>query len=523
MKPLSRPGNALLWMVDIPYNKVWGSEQTGNNGGAGPKLAGSFVIARIAGHISRELTGRPIGGVATDGERKVRSDMLEEKHLQRINVGERHEVKIEDLSHAGEGVGRLFGLAVFIAGAMPGDTVLAEISEVKRNFAKGHLVQIIKPSPDRVESDCPVSEVCGGCQLRSLAYPAQLEWKRNQVYQALKRIGGFAEIKVRPTLGMADPCYYRNNVQLRSGNGAFGFYARGSNEVVPLPEAGCRLPQDPQNKVVRVVSEVLGELEIDVTGLQIRSSRLTGEVMLVFVTRTQELARRRELVERVRERAPEVTSLYHNVNPKGYGPFLGKKTELIWGKPHLIDQVGPYKFQISPHSFFQVNSVQTEVLYGKALEFAGLTGTETVYDLYCGIGTISLFLAAEARRVIGIEEVSVAVEDARANVALNGAENAEFVVGRVEVVLPRLVAEGARPDVVVLDPPRAGAAPEVLEAIAETKVKQLVYVSCNPATLARDLRLLAERGYEVQEAQPVDMFPHMSHVETIARIQRADF
>lgn len=397
----------------------------------------------------------------------------------------------------------------------------------KKNLVRGRVIQLIEPSAQRVESDCPIAEACGGCQLRSLDYAAQLEWKRNQVYQALKRIGGFEDVQILPTLGMKEPNYYRNKVQFharrsQSGQAIMGFYASGSKELVAMPAEGCRLQQEPQNKVVRVVGEILDELGIRIKGVLIRSSRFNGETMLVLVTPSQDLPHAGQLVEKIKAKVPEVVSIYHNINPKNYGPFLGRKSFLLWGKPHLMDKVGSYKFQISPQSFFQVNSEQTEVLYQKALDYANLKGDETVYDLYCGIGTITLFLAGKAKRVIGIEEVPQAVADAQENAKLNRVQNVEFHAGRVEEVLPRLVAKGARGDVVVLDPPRAGAAQEVLEAMARTGVKRVVYVSCNPATLARDLRLLAERGYEIGEVQPVDMFPHTSHVECVVLMSRVE-
>ncbi|MBO8126907.1 MAG: 23S rRNA (uracil(1939)-C(5))-methyltransferase RlmD [Firmicutes bacterium] len=451
-----------------------------------------------------------------------------------VAKGQKVEVEITDFTHSGEGVGRVYGMALFVPGALPGDRVEAVVTQVKKNFAKGELVEVLRPSPGRVESDCLVSGECGGCQLRSFNYQFQLEWKQKQVREALRRIGGFEEVEVLPTLGMAEPNNYRNKTQFRVGRSegrvVFGFYQQKTNRLVPVSDQGCLLQQEPLNNVVNGVAKLVQELDVPLydpksrrgvlKGILVKSSRLNQEAMVVIVTKTKNLPKGDQLARLINERYPEVVSIYQNTNPREHGPFLGKDSQLLWGKETIIDAIGDLKFQISPHSFFQVNSEQTEVLYRKAREYAGLTGTERVFDLYCGIGTISLFLAPDCREVIGIEEVEQAVADAEANAGLNQVKNVSFRAGRVEEVLPELLQSGIKPDVVVLDPPRAGAAPEVLEAIVQTGVERVVYVSCNPATLARDLRLLAEHGYEPGEVQPVDMFPHTSHVECVVSLQK---
>lgn len=490
-----------------------------------------------------------------------------------VTVDEVVTVEISGLGHAGEGVGRLEGFAVFIPDALPGDVVRARITEVKKNYARAGLLEVVTPSPERVAGKCPVHRECGGCQLQHMAYRAQLDWKRQRVVDALERIGGFAvacvgqvdgdarggdpgepagpgvnaaqvgiggpgrdaageAVRVLPTLGMEHPWHYRNKAQypvgMSNGRVVMGFFARGTHEIVESPE--CYIEHPVNTRIMKVSARILDALGISVyderTGRGVvrhvlsRVSFATGEAMVVLVTNGRELPRRDEFIAQLTAAVPQVVSISQNVNTAFTNVILGRETIHLWGKDHIVDKIGDLKFKISPRSFFQVNPVQTEVLYRKAREYADLSGGELVVDAYCGIGTIALFLADKADRVVGIEEVPEAIEDARENAGLNGVHNAEFHVGRVEDVLPDMVRRGLRPDVVVLDPPRAGCERAVLEAIAAAEVPRVVYVSCNPSSLARDLAVLREKGYRTVEVQPVDMFPHTSHVECCCCLRR---
>lgn len=478
-----------------------------------------------------------------------------------VAVGDIVAAEISGLGHAGEGVGRVEGFAVFIPDALPGDVVRARITEVKKNYARADLLEVVTSSPERVAGRCPVHRECGGCQLQHMAYGAQLNWKRQRVVDALERIGGFTvvavgggvqdagedspgvpgdpdadaarqAVRVLPTLGMEDPWHYRNKAQypvgMSNGRVVMGFFARGTHEIVESPE--CYIEHPVNTRVMKVSARILEALGISVyderTGRGVvrhvlsRVSFATGEAMVVLVTNGRELPRRDEFIAQLTAAVPEVVSISQNVNTAFTNVILGRETIHLWGKDHIVDKIGDLKFKISPRSFFQVNPVQTEVLYCKAREYADLSGGELVVDGYCGIGTIALFLADKAGKVVGIEEVPEAIEDARENAELNGVHNAEFHVGRVEDLLPDMVERGLRPDVVVLDPPRAGCERAVLEAIAAAEVPRVVYVSCNPGSLARDLAILREKGYRTVEVQPVDMFPHTSHVETVTWVER---
>lgn len=478
-----------------------------------------------------------------------------------VAVGDIVTAEISGLGHAGEGVGRVQGFAVFIPDALPGDVVRARITEVKKNYARADLLEVVTSSPERVAGRCPVHRECGGCQLQHMAYGAQLNWKRQRVVDALERIGGFTVIagagavrdaggeslgapgdpdadsgeeavRVLPTLGMENPWHYRNKAQypvgMSNGRVVMGFFARGTHEIVESPE--CYIEHPVNTRVMKVSARILDALGISVyderTGRGVvrhvlsRVSFATGEAMVVLVTNGRELPRRDEFIAQLTAAVPQVVSISQNVNTAFTNVILGRETIHLWGKDHIVDKIGDLKFKISPRSFFQVNPVQTEVLYHKAREYADLSGGELVVDAYCGIGTIALFLADKADRVVGIEEVPEAIEDARENAGLNGVHNAEFHVGRVEDVLPDMVRRGLRPDVVVLDPPRAGCERAVLEAIAAAEVPRVVYVSCNPSSLARDLAILREKGYRTVEVQPVDMFPHTSHVECCCCLRR---
>ncbi|MFZ5825067.1 MAG: 23S rRNA (uracil(1939)-C(5))-methyltransferase RlmD [Bacillota bacterium] len=448
-----------------------------------------------------------------------------------VRPGQTIEVAIHGLGHGGEGVGRYEGLTVFIPGGAPGDRLVARVSEVKKNYARASLVRVAEPSPHRVEPPCPVVGECGGCQLQHIAYDAQLDLKRQQVVDAITRVGKLEGVTVHPTLGMPEPWQYRNKAQFpfgyRSGKVVAGFFAPGTHRIVDIEQ--CEIQHPLANQIMREVKALARIYGVRIYDERTHSGVLrhvlgrvgrgTGEAMAVLVTNGREFPFGEEIAQGLLERIPGLVSVVQNINPQQTNVILGRESKILAGKDHITDYIGDLKFNISPLSFFQVNPAQTEVLYGKALEYAALTGTETVLDIYCGIGTISLFLAKQAREVVGIEWAREAVADARENAERNGVANAQFIAGDAAVEMPRLAEEGVRADVIVLDPPRKGCDEPVLEAMAQVRPQRIVYVSCNPASLARDLGRLGALGYRTLEVQPVDMFPHTAHVECVARLE----
>lgn len=455
-----------------------------------------------------------------------------------IEKNKNYIIDITGMTHEAQGVGRAEGLAVFVDGALEGEQVEVKIIKINNSYAVGKLIKILKPSPDRTEPFCAAYKRCGGCNLQHMDYQAQLAFKTGLVRDALERVGGLKDVNVHDTIGMKKPYQYRNKAQYPvaeiDGRAITGFYAARSHEVIQSEE--CAISHNESDKIRKIVSNFLIENNITVydekTGkglvrhILTRIGYHTGEIMVVLVINGKEMPASEELVRRLidGEKAgmstSAVKSIYLNVNTQKSNVILGARNILLYGSETIADTIGRYKFMISPHSFFQINPVQTEVLYAKALEYAGLTGKETVFDLYCGIGTISLFLSERAKKVYGVEVVEAAIEDARRNAQLNGVKNAEFIAGEAERIVPELYSRGIRADVVVLDPPRKGCEESLLQLLAEMQPDRIVYVSCNPATLARDLKYLCGQGYKVQEVQPVDMFPWSGHVEATILMTR---
>jgi 23S rRNA (uracil1939-C5)-methyltransferase len=448
-----------------------------------------------------------------------------------VHPGQLVELPVHGYGHQGEGVGRYQGFTLFINGALPGEVVRVKINEVKKNFARGVLEEVIEAVPERVTPSCPVDRECGGCQLQHLDYPAQLAMKRQRVIDVLERIGGLSGVMVHPVTGMAEPWHYRNKVQYpvgwdRDGRVVMGFYRQGTHRIVPM--SGCRLQPEAMNRMAAAVLRLLTGYQIPVyderggTGLLrhvlFRQGMGGAAIMVVFVTNGERAPRLTELAQSLVAEFPEIKSVIQNINTNRGNTVLGTQSRVVWGQAVIEDCLDGLRFKISPRSFFQVNPVQTEVLYRKAVEYAGLTGRETVGDAYCGVGSLTLFLARKAKLVYGIEVAPEAVRDAGENAALNGIGNVRFLVGATEKVLPELVGQGLRFDVGVVDPPRSGCERSALESFAANGVERIVYVSCNPSTLARDLKVLAELGYRTVEVQPVDMFPQTYHVECVARI-----
>ncbi|WP_371381200.1 23S rRNA (uracil(1939)-C(5))-methyltransferase RlmD [Sporomusa aerivorans] len=449
-----------------------------------------------------------------------------------VTKGQAYTIEITGLGHSGEGVGRYQDFTVFVPGALPGETVTAEITTVKKTYAVGALTTVRIPSPYRIVPECGIYDRCGGCQLQHLKYEEQLQAKRRQVVDAVTRIGKLPDVVIHPTLGAGNPWYYRNKMQFpvgsQQGNVVIGCFSQGSHDIVDTDN--CLIQHQSNNAIVRELRAIIAELGItpydEQTGQGVirhvlgRVGTATGEIMVVLVTATDRLPKREALIERLKAKVSGLVSIVQNINSKKTNIIMGDKTVTLWGRDTITDKLGEFSFNISARSFFQVNTVQAEVLYNQAVQYAGLTGSETVIDAYCGTGTITLFLARHAARVYGIEIIEQAIRDARQNAVNNQVDNAEFIVGDAVEVMPRLYKQGIRPDVVVVDPPRAGCEQKVLETFARMEPKRIVYVSCNPASLARDLAVLSGLGYEAGEIQPVDMFPMTYHVESVALIVR---
>ncbi|MFK4304633.1 23S rRNA (uracil1939-C5)-methyltransferase [Paenibacillus sp. RC254] len=449
------------------------------------------------------------------------------------------------MNHDGEGVGRVEGFTLFVPGALPGEKVRIKVLKTKKQYGYAKLLDIVQASPDRIAAPCAIYDQCGGCQIQHMSYEAQLGWKRQHVVDVLERIGKLnvegnegsiageqAAVKVLPALGMSEPWRYRNKAQVpigvTEGGLVGGFYARGSHRIVDMDT--CLIQDERNDEVVAHVKEIGRTLGISAyneeTGrgllrhVVVKTAFHTGEMMLVLVTNGRDIPHADAWIGSIREHIPHVASICQNVNTKRTNVIFGDETRVLWGRDVIYDYIGNVQFAISARSFYQVNPVQTEVLYSKTVEYAGLTGKETVIDAYCGIGTISLFLAQHADQVYGVEIVKEAIEDARSNALLNNMRNVKFEVGASEDVIPAWKEQGITADVIVVDPPRKGCDPRLLETILEMKPERVVYVSCNPSTLARDLRILEDGGYRTVEVQPVDMFPHTVHVEAVVRIER---
>lgn len=523
------------------------------------------------------VSGRSFGSkgqAAGSGEKHMRNAAVTAE-LTGLPVNKNDELVIDiiGMNHDGEGVGRAEGYTLFVQGALPGEKARVKVLKTKKQYGYAKLLDVVQASPDRVAAPCPIYDKCGGCQLQHLSYEAQLVWKRQHVVDALERIGklrvagststaaalrlavgegdgvptagasaaGIAVpefshtalkpgIIVHPTLGMDEPWRYRNKAQVPVGvtDGALvgGFYAHGSHRIVDMET--CLIQHESNDEVVSRVKLIARRLGITAYNEEIGQGLLrhvvvkagfcTGEMMLVLVTNGDKIPHEDEWIEAIRKELPAVVSICQNVNTRQTNVIFGDVTRVLWGRDVIYDYIGNVKFAISARSFFQVNPLQTEVLYNQTVKYAGLTGHETVIDAYCGIGTISLFLAQHAKRVYGVEIVKEAIEDARINAELNGMNHVTFEVGASEDVIPSWKEQGIEADVIVVDPPRKGCDSRLLDTILEMKPKRVVYVSCNPATLARDLRILEDGGYRAVEVQPVDMFPHTVHVECVARM-----
>ncbi len=465
-------------------------------------------------------------------------------------------ITIEDMSEDGAGIGKLDGYIWFVKDALIGDVIEASAMKMKKNYGFARLVRVIEPAPGRVEAKCPVARACGGCQMQELDYAEQLKFKEKKVYNHLKRIGGLENLYLpgedpeagavnplimEPIIGMEHPWRYRNKAQFPIGTGKdgqpiAGFYAGRTHSLIPVPELDCLLGCEENRELLRVVLEFMKEFKVSaydenlhkglVRHVLLRKGFASNELMICLVINGNKLPNAERLVERLlalnekfeKTAVPsKVTSISLSVNKEKTNVIMGTEIVNLYGPGYITDKIGNIEYRISPLSFYQVNPVQTERLYGTALEFADLSGGETVWDLYCGIGTISSFLAQKAGKVYGVEIIPEAIDDARANAERNGIKNVEFFVGKAEEVLPEQYEKNqVYADVIVVDPPRKGCDSVCLDTILKMAPKKVVYVSCDSSTLARDVKYLCENGYEVRRVRPVDMFPMSGHVETVA-------
>lgn len=457
---------------------------------------------------------------------------------------------IEDIGTGGEGIGKVDGFTLFVKDAVIGDVIEAKVMKAKKSYGYAKLLRVVTPSKDRVEAKCPVARQCGGCQIQEMRYEAQLAFKQNMVRNNLERIGGIHDYEMCPIIGMEEPFHFRNKAQFpvgedKNGNIVIGFYAGRTHYIVENMD--CCIGAEVNQDILAAVKSYMQENHIRpyheerheglIRHVLIRTGYHTNEIMVCLIVnadRKDQLKNVDRLID-VLKNISGMTSIMVNFNREKTNVILGDTSEVLWGKAYIEDYIGDVKYQISPQSFFQVNPQQTEKLYAKALEYAGLTGTETVWDLYCGIGTISLFLTKNARKVYGVEIVPQAIEDARNNAKINEIDNAEFFVGKAEEVVPQFykealekaaadgdseVAKSIHPDVVVVDPPRKGCEETLLDTIVKMQPQRIVYVSCDSATLARDLKILSAQGYRVVKVQPVDQFGHSVHVETVVLLSQ---
>ena len=442
-------------------------------------------------------------------------------------------VDIVDIGQGGVGIGKYEGFTVFVDGGLVQDKIKVKITKSKKNYAVGDIVEIIEKSPFRVERKCSESlRQCGGCQIQELDYQKQLDVKTNEVKQVISRIGKLDDVVIHDTLGMEHPFRYRNKaqfpIQKKDNMPVIGFYKKKSHDLISTDE--CIIQHEVNDKIIKIIKTYIRAYNVSIYDEKTHKGLLrhlvtkvgftTGEVMIVLVANGKKLPYLKELASVLKENIPGFKTLVVNVNTQKTNVILGKENIVAYGDGMIRDYIGELVFEISPLSFFQVNPLQTEVLYNKALEYANLGENDTVFDIYCGIGTISLFLAQKAKKVYGIEIVEDAIKDAKRNAKINNMDNVEFYVGKAEEVVPKMYKEGKRANVVVVDPPRKGCDEKVLDTIVSMEPDRVVYVSCNPSTLARDLAYLNERGYKCHEIQPVDMFPHSMHVENVAWLSK---
>ena len=452
-------------------------------------------------------------------------------------------IDILGFGYEGEGVGKIDNYPIFVPGALPGEKVSIIIVKVTKSHAFGKLLDILQISEHRREPICSIYKRCGGCQLQHVSYEEQLNFKKQRVKDCIERIGKLKGVTIHEAIGMAEPYRYRNKVQLpvgsRNGELQLGFYATRSHEIINMD--ACHIQEPTADKVVELTRQWMKKYNIApyveaskdntiienqslgsgmVKHIMIRKGFKTGDVMVVLVTSVRELPYEIEFIKTIQDNISGIKSIIHNVNSKATNVILGTENITLWGEDYITDYIGKFKFNISPLSFFQINPVQTEILYNKVLEYANLQEEMVVFDAYCGTGTISLFLSEKAKKVYGVEIIPEAIENAKANALQNHIYNVEFIEGETERIIPELIKRGVYADVVVVDPPRKGCERSLLEALAAMNPKRIIYVSCDPSTLARDLAILKGLKYKTLVVQPIDMFPYTSHVECVTLIEK---
>lgn len=454
------------------------------------------------------------------------------KRVRVVNKNELHQIEITDLSHQGLGIGHINRFPIFVENALPGETVEVKITHVGRRMAHAFTVEIIQASPHRVEIVDSVHTQNGTMPLQNLAYDQQLIFKQNQVKDALSRVAGVKDFPVNETIGMDHPYGYRNKAQIPvreiGGQLTTGFYRKGTHTLIEIEDFVIQAPEI--DEAIIIVRDLLRKYNLkaydeenhvgDIRHIIVRRGHFTEELMIVLVTNNLILPHAQEIIADIREELPKVVSIVQNINTQKTNVILGKKAMVLYGQDYYTDELFDHTFKISHQSFYQVNSKQTEKLYQIATEYAALTADQTVVDAYCGIGTMTLSLAEQAGKVYGVDIVPQAIDNAKTNAADNGIENVEFAVGDAGEWLVEKVKNGLTVDTVVVDPPRKGLTKEFIQAVLEIQPERMVYVSCNPNTLARDLKFFLEDGYELKQAQPVDMFPQTHHIESVVLIEK---
>jgi 23S rRNA (uracil1939-C5)-methyltransferase len=462
---------------------------------------------------------------------KIGSEIVKNDKTMKIKEKQQFPLTIKRLGINGEGVGYFKRQVVFVPGALPGEEVVVEAVKVHPKFAEGRVKKVRKRSEHRTKPPCPVYEQCGGCQLQHLSYEQQLVEKRDILLQALERHTKFnlEKLEVRPMIGMVEPWYYRNKSQfqlgVRDGKIISGLYSLNSHKLVDIPE--CIVQHQSTNKVTNQVKRILSDFKVPtynektkkgiVKTVVTRVGVTTGEVQVVLVTAGKDLPRKEMILAEINKRLPEVKSVAQNINPKATSLIFGNETIHLYGTESIVERLDKFSYELSARAFFQLNPTQTVKLYNEVRDAAELTGHEKLVDAYCGVGTIGMWLAEGTKEIRGMDVVKEGIENARKNSRKFGMQNAVYEVGTAEEWLPRWKAEGWRPDVVVVDPPRTGCEPSFLETILKVKPKKFIYVSCNPSTLAKDLKTLSQT-YDVEYIQPVDMFPQTAHVESVAKL-----
>lgn len=452
--------------------------------------------------------------------------------MMQFKIGDEIILDIIDINSEGQGVGKYEGFTLFINGGTLRDKVKVKIIDLKKNFGIANTIELLEKSPYRVEPKCKYFHSCDGCQLQNLNYQKQLELKQDMVKNNIKKIGNIKNVPVKKIIGMDNPYRYRNKGEFKVGKDYnIGYFKKGTHEIYPIDK--CIIQNEAVDEIVELVREYMKKYKLEgydtktkegiIRNIIVRITR-DNKVMVIIVTKKEKLPYKNKLIDilinKDKSNNYEITSIYQNINKKDTSIILGPKNIKLYGEGRIIDCIGEYKFFISPKSFFQVNPIQTEILYDKVVEYLNLKGHETVVDLYCGIGTIAIYISKYAKKVYGVEIVKDAIEDAKENMKLNNIDNVEFIQGKSEDMLPMLISKGINIDALVVDPPRKGLDKSLINSIVKANPQKIVYVSCNPSTLARDLGYLAEKGYEVKEVQPVDMFPFTTHVETIVSLQR---